>query len=424
MFTRRLPLWGLRGAAATLAALIGVEMTRAADSWTLDSPSGRFHVRIDERDGIRFSISLAGQQIVAPSQIDLKVEGVGWLGRQAGEIKAREQSRTESIAFVVPRKYRERTVAYRELMLEFSNAAKLVFRAYDDGIAYRWETRFPNDVTIEDEQAQFNFPGEPRCWFPEEESVFSHQERVYKDLPLAEIGSDRFCSTGVLISLANGRKVFISESDLRSYPGMFLRGADNKQVGLVGKFAGFPLETAAKDDRNVPVTKAATFLAKTGGTRTFPWRVMIISERDAELLQSELIHQLAPPLAIEDSSWIKPGKVCWDWWNGIDLTGVDFRAGVNTETYKYFIDFAAAHNIEYILLDEGWTASTTDILHENPDVDLPEISAIRQRKRASASSSGCCGARSTRTWMWRSIGSSSSGSPASRSTSFNVTTSG
>ena len=248
-----------------------------------------------------------------------------------------------------------------------------MFRAYDDGIAYRWETNFPNEIKVEDEQTRFNFLGQPRAWFPEEESMFTHQERVYKYVPLAEISSDRFCSTGVLLDLSNGRKLFISESDLCSYPGMFLRGAGNSQVGLVGKFAGFPLETNAQDDRNVPVTKAAPFLAKTEGTRTFPWRVMIISERDTELLESELIYELAPPLAIDDTAWIKPGKVSWDWWNGIDLTGVDFRAGVNTETYKYFIDFAAAHKIEYILLDEGWAASSTDILHENPNIDLREI---------------------------------------------------
>src|SRR5262249_31432517 len=138
--------------------------------------------------------------------------------------------------------------------------------------------------------------------------------------------------------------------------------------GLVGKFAGYPLETQVKDDRNVPVSKAAPYLAKTEGTRTFPWRVMIVAEHDTDLLKSELIHELAAPLAIEDTTWIKPGKVAWDWWNGIDLTGVDFRAGVNTKSYKYFIDFAADYGLQYILLDEGWTAKSTDILHDNPDV--------------------------------------------------------
>jgi alpha-glucosidase len=380
MIPRKQSLIDLRRIVALLPMLIVVQASFGADSWTLDSPSGRLHVKVEHREGIWYSVSLDDQPVVAPSQIDLKVEKVGWLGRQADAPKSSERSKTETIEFVVPRKYRERKVAYNELAFEFANAAKVVFRAYDDGVAYRWESDFPGSVKIEDELAQFIFPGEPHVWFPEEESVFTHQERVYKYLPLAEIGSDRFCSTGVLIDLTGGRKVFISESDLRSYPGMFLRGAGNQQIGLVGKYAGFPLETQAKDDRNVPVTKTAPYLAQTDGSRTFPWRVMIISERDTDLLQSELIYELAPPLAIGDTAWIKPGKVAWDWWNGIDLTGVDFRAGVNTQTYKYFIDFAAEFGIQYILLDEGWTASTSDILHENPNVDLPEILRYGKQK--------------------------------------------
>lgn len=370
----------LVAAASSLLIFISLGSTTLASSWTLDSPTGRLQVNVQQRDGLWYSVSLRGQPVIAPSQIDLNVDDVGWIGQQAGELKAEKQSTTETVEFIVPRKYHQRKVAYNELALTFPDASRLVFRAYDDGVAYRWETGFPGEIKVEDEFAQFMFPGRPRVWFPEEESMFSHQERVYKYEPLAEIGCDRFCSTGVLVDLMHGRKVFISESNLRSYPGMFLRGAGEGQAGLVGKYAGYPLETKAQDDRNVPVTKAATYLAKTAGTRTFPWRVMILSEHDTELLQSELIYELAPPLAITDTDWIKPGKVAWDWWNGINLTGVDFRAGVNTETYKYFIDFAADFGIEYVLLDEGWTASTTDILHENPNVDLAEIVQYGKQK--------------------------------------------
>ena len=155
---------------------------------------------------------------------------------------------------------------------------------------------------------------------------------------------------------------------------------ETNRLALVGKFAGYPLEVDAKNDRNIPVSKVAPYLAKTDGTRDFPWRVIIVSQHDTELLQSELIYELAVPLAIEDTSWIKPGKVAWDWWNGIDLTGVDFRAGVNTATYKYFVDFAADYGLQYILLDEGWTATSRDILHENPNVDLAEIVRYAKQK--------------------------------------------
>ena len=235
----------------------------SAQSWTLDSPSSRLQVKVEQRNGIFYSVSFHDSPLISPSQIDLKVEGRGWLGRQPGEPKVSRQSKTETIKFAVPRKYRERKTEYNELSFEFPSGAYLVFRAYDEGVAYRWETNFGDKITVEDEQAQFILAGAPHIWFPEEESVFSHQERVYKFLPLKEISGDRFCSTGVLVDLPAGRKVFISESDLRSYPGMFLRGLGNEQAGLVGKFAGYPLETEAKDDRNVPVTKAAPYLAKT-----------------------------------------------------------------------------------------------------------------------------------------------------------------
>ena len=352
----------------------------AAQSWTLDSPSSRLQVKLEQRDGIWYTVSLHNSPLIVPSQIDLKIAGVGWLGQQPGEPIVSQKSKTESVKFVVPRKYRERQTEYNELTLDFASGARLVFRAYDEGVAYRWETNFPDKIIVDDEQSQFIIAGEPHIWFPEEESVFSHQERVYKYLPLNEVASNRFCSTGVLIDLPAGRKVFISESDLRSYPGMFLRGIGNQQAGLVGKFAGYPLETEVKDDRNVPVSKAAPFLAKTDGTRSFPWRVMIISEHDTDLLQSELIYELATPLALEDTTWIKPGKVAWDWWNGIDITGVDFQAGVNAETYKYFVNFAADYGLQYILLDEGWTATSSDILHDNPNVDLAELVRYGKQK--------------------------------------------
>ncbi|MGD9634740.1 MAG: glycoside hydrolase family 97 protein [Pirellulales bacterium] len=373
------------GLRAALLALLTFAMQGLAigaeTSWQLSSPNGRLEVRVEQGDGISYSVQLRGETIIAPSKIDLLVGKSEWIAKQGGEIRATTQSKTEEIDFPVPRKYRQRTVNYNELVLHFPDDSRLAFRAYDDGVAYRWETARAGDIHVTDERAEFLFAGEPHIWFPEEESMFTHQERVYKYEQLKSIGNNRFCSTGTLVDLGEGRKVFISESDLRSYPGMFLRGAGDGVAGLVGKFAPYPLEAKLTDDRSAPVSKAADYLAKTAGTRTFPWRVMIVSENDADLVESELIYELAPPLAIDSADWIKPGKVAWDWWNGIDLTGVDFRAGVNTETYKYFIDFAAEYNLQYILLDEGWTASTTDILHENPDVDLPEIVRYAHEKK-------------------------------------------
>jgi alpha-glucosidase len=345
----------------------------ASESWTLQSPSSRLEVTVEKADGIQYSVRLRGEGVIAPSRIDLKIADHSWLGQQAGKPIATERSESETIDFVVPRRYRQLKTKYNELELKLADGASLVFRAYDEGVAYRWRTKFGGEIVVEDELAQFIFAGQPNSWFPEEESIFTHQERVYKYLPLAEIGPGRFCSTGVLIDLKDGRKVYISESDLRSYPGMFLRGVGNGKLGLVGKYAPYPLETEAHSDRDIPVTKATEYLAKTTGSRTFPWRVILVTEKDTELIQSEIIFNLASPLALDDTSWIKPGKVTWDWWNAINVTGVDFRAGVNTETYKYYIDFSADYGIDYLLIDEGWCSDPSDVLSENPDVDLQEI---------------------------------------------------
>jgi alpha-glucosidase len=376
---------GVRLNAFAVAFMVLVPgVCQAEKTWTLSSPSSRLEVKIEQNDGISYSALLRGKEVIAPSKIDLKVTDQGWLGQQAGEPTAAQKSEAETVDFPVPRKYRQLKTTYNELELKFANGAALVFRAYDEGVAYRWKTSFSNPIVVEDEVAQFMFSGQPSLWFPEEESMNSHQERVYKYVQMSEVTPERFCSTGTLIDLKDGRKIYVSESDLLSYPGMFLRGAGDGKTGLVGKYAPYPLETHPKpnspNDRDVAVTKGAPYLAKTEGTRSFPWRVMLVTEKDTELLQSEIIYNLAAPLVLADTSWLKPGKVTWEWWSDINVTGVDFRAGVNTETYKYYIDFAADYGIQYLLLDEGWCADSADVMSERHGVDLKEICDYAKQK--------------------------------------------
>ncbi len=128
----------------------------------------------------------------------------------------------------------------------------------------------------------------------------------------------------------------------------------------------------------MPVTERAPYLAKTAGKRVFPWRVLMIAAKDGDLIESPMIYRLAKP-STGDFSWVRPGKVAWDWWNDLNLRGVDFRAGVNTATYKYFIDFAAANGIEYVILDEGWY-KLGDLLSVVPDIDMDAILAHARAK--------------------------------------------
>lgn len=202
--------------------------------------------------------------------------------------------------------------------------------------------------------------------------MFSHQEREYLRENLSNIIEDRFGSTGMLVDCGNGIKTYISESDLMDYAGMFLKGSDENPYALIGKYPGVVLEEEQLTDRDVKPTKYANYIAVCRDPRSFPWRVMIISEKDADLIQSELIYKLAPENVIEDPSWIKPGKVAWDWWNANNIYGVDFEAGINNTTYKYYIDFAAKYGLEYIILDEGWYV-LSDIMKQEKDMDIQEL---------------------------------------------------
>ncbi|QDU56945.1 glycoside hydrolase family 97 protein [Aeoliella mucimassa] len=371
----------LASIALTYLLVVGsCSQVSVAEEIEVASPSNRLTVELQIDNPIQYSVHLGDKQVLQPSAIDLTIADLGAIGKTKQKPKVVVESKKEKVQFPVPRKYRSLDTAYTQATIHLSEQATLVFRVYDEGVAYRWQTNIPGQITVESELAEFRFPDSSTCYFPEEESMFTHQERVYKQTPVAEISPEQFCSTGCVVECQNGVKVYISESDLFSYPGMFLRGTDSGQPGLVGKYAGYPLETELQGDRNQVVTKYADYLAKTDGARSFPWRVLLVADDDADLLRSELVYQLGRPMAIDSADWIKPGKVSWDWWNGIDLRGVDFRAGVNTETYKYFVDFAAEYKIEYILLDEGWSKTSTDVTAPRSDVDIKEVLAYAEQK--------------------------------------------
>jgi alpha-glucosidase len=174
----------------------------------------------------------------------------------------------------------------------------------------------------------------------------------------------------VLVGFDEGLKLALTESDLRDYPGLYLTGAGGS--GLIGVSPAYPVEEEQVNDRTVRVVQRADYIARTSGPRTMPWRAFVIAADDADLIESTMVYRLAPELRIDDPSWIRPGKVAWDWWNANNVYGVDFAAGLNTATYSYYIDFAADHGIEYVILDEGWS-DPADLWQLNPDIDLTAL---------------------------------------------------
>lgn len=342
-----------------------------AKEYSVESPSGRLEVKVSVEDQVQYSVYLNGEEVVAPSPISMTLDDKV-LGQDAKVRRDKINSVDEVIIPTVQRKYAEIPDVYNQLTLTFKGY-KLHFRAYDEGAAYRWEVTDDGPLKVMNELATFTFPSNYKVWFPEEESMFTHQERLYEEVKLSEITPDRFASTGLLVDAADNVKVYISESDLISdYAGMFLKGDEENPHRLVGKYAGVVLEEEQLTDRDVKPVNYADYIAELEGPKSFPWRVMIISEEDKQLVQSEMIYKLAPKVAIENTSWIKPGKVAWDWWNALNVYGVDFESGVNNETYKYYIDFAAKYGLEYIILDEGWY-HLDDIMHVKDEIDVQEL---------------------------------------------------
>jgi len=342
-----------------------------AKEYTLESPSGRLNVKVTVEENIHYSVFLSDKEIISPSPISMTLEDKV-LGQDARVRRDKITSVDEMIVPTVQRKYAEIPDAYNQLTLNF-RGYNLLFRVYDEGVAYRWEVTEDGPLKVMDELATFTFPADFMIWFPEEESMFTHQERLYEEVKLSEISSDRFASTGLLVDAGNNVKVYISESDLISdYAGMFLKGSADNPHRLVGKYAGVVLEEERLTDRDVKPVKYADYIADLEGPKSFPWRVMIISDEDRQLVQSEMIYKLAPENVIENTDWIKPGKVAWDWWNALNVYGVDFESGVNNETYKYYIDFAAEYNLDYIILDEGWY-HLDDIMHVVDEIDVKEL---------------------------------------------------
>ncbi|MEN7550828.1 glycoside hydrolase family 97 protein [Rapidithrix thailandica] len=347
--------------------------------YVLQSPDQKIEVKISVEEDIRYQVHFNGELLLSPSGISMALEGGEVLGTHPKVRKVKRQSVNRSLAPVIRQKSATISDRFEEMTLQFRGDYTLVFRAYDDGVAYRFTTSRKEALTVTNEQVEFNFNADHSMYFPEETDMMTHMERTYLHLPMSEVNGKRFCSIPALVEIDNGPKVLITEADLEDYPGMFLKNNDNASHGFQGIFPKVALEEKQTNDRDVKVEQRADYMAKTQGERSFPWRVLIIAEEDGDLIESQLVYQLAKPLQLEDTSWIKTGKVAWDWWNANNISGVDFRAGVNTETYKYFIDFASDYGLEYIILDEGWY-KLGDLMSVVPEIDMEELIAYGKEK--------------------------------------------
>ena len=349
-------------------------------TYEIFSPNENIKVKIQVEDKISYSVFYNSNELITSSSMSMKIDRGKILGENP-QIKDTEEKSIKKNIYPVIRDKREVIVDnYSERILNFRGKYGLIFRVYDDGVAYRFFTKMKGKVKIISEEATFNFTENHYVYFPIEESFITHSERLYDYLPLSEITAEKMSCLPVLIDDKDGPKIAITEADLIDYPGMYLTGSEDKMQSLYGKFPAYPLQKEQKGDRTEIVTKRADYIALTKGNRTFPWRVIVIAEKDGDLIESDIVYRLAKPLQLKNTAWIRPGKVAWDWWNANNIYGVDFKSGINTETYKYYIDFASQYNIEYIIMDEGWS-NTTDLFDINPDINMEELLEYAEKKK-------------------------------------------
>jgi alpha-glucosidase len=343
----------------------------------LVSPNGRVEIAVTIGPSLSYDVRFDGKVLMRGATMSLDVDHVR-LGRDVKVTDTRWQHVDRKIEPPVRQKAAVLAELYNELRLGCDGGYTIAFRAYDQGVAYRFETALPaRQVKVYGEEANFNFAADAAVYYPQEDSFFSHNERVFQRLRLGQIAPAALASLPAIVETAEGPKVAIAESDIDDYPGLWLRGTGGP--GLAATFPPVPLKEKVVRDRDVKVEKAADYIAVTRGTRTFPWRVLGIAEKDTDLVASSLVYLLARPSEIKDTSWIHPGKVAWDWWNALGLRDVDFKPGVNTQTYKYFIDFASRYGIEYIILDEGWYRPG-NLLQVVPQIDMREILSYARQK--------------------------------------------
>ena len=362
-----------------LIFLLLVQITNA-QSFRISSPDENIELSVAVTDVISWSVTCKGKMVVQNAIAGMDFSAGTDFGKEPRLKKHSIREYSEMIYPVVPSKDEIIKDEYVQLVLQFRDKYGLNFRAYNDGVAYQFVDENKGSREVINENFSLTFPAGTGSYFPREESMYSHNERLYLEKSLSEISADEFGSLP-MVFVTDHAKVLLTESALHDYPGMFIRGDGSNTVHAI--FPEFVLEAIddpKSPDRSQLLTKKADYIAEVEGERDYPWRVFIISDDDRAFVESNLPFQLAKPLALEDTDWIQPGKVAWDWYNANNIYGVDFKSGLNMATYKYYIDFAASNGIEYVILDEGWTKSTMEILDFNPDIDVPELIRYGQEK--------------------------------------------
>ena len=350
--------------------------------YVLSSPDGTLKVEISAGNELAYQVMHGNDTILSHSNIGLVLENgtiVGKTPRITGERRRKIKDNIESPFY----RFKEFVATGNELDLKLKGGFGIIFRAYNEGVAYRFYTTQSSDIIIKEEQSEFNFKEDYTAYLPyttnDKKPMAMAFQNVYDITPLSK-AQPKLAFLPVTVDCGSV-KLTLLESDLEAYPGMFVQSQQGK-YGLKGVFAPYPAKTDFYPWRKQEyVTETTDFISRSRGSRSYPWRVLAITEKDTDMPVNNLVYALASPNRIGDTSWIKTGKVAWDWWNDWNLKGVPFKAGINMDTYKYYIDFASRNGLEFIVLDEGWyDPKSGDMLTVIPELDLTELIAYGKSK--------------------------------------------
>ncbi len=357
--------------------MVGIAV-QAQKSVTATSPDGQVQLAVTIGDRIYYDVTSHGETLLKQCHIGMTLRNTE-LGIKPSLKSKKVQNVSETITPIHPLKANRVDNNYTLLTLTMGGGYKVEWRVYDDGMAYRFVTALKGDIEVMEEDATWQLAEPANLVLQQPKGFKTSCEENYSIMASnAWQKTDRMSELPILI-MGQKQKILLSEFDLFDYPGAFLRAEDGNAFSCIHPKT--PLEYEDETDRSQRILKEADYIAKTAGTRTFPWRYMLITQRDGQLAENTMPVRLAPANVIGDTNWIKVGQTCWDWLNGIPYgPDVTFRSGINLDTYKYFVDFAARNGVGYILMDEGWALDTRDPFRTNPEVHLPELIAYAKQK--------------------------------------------
>lgn len=350
-----------------------------AEDYKLISPDKKTEVIISLDSEISIITNYLSEELFTIDNISLDIEGHRFNSAIEKIKGVKIKSINQNIYPEIKEKYKKIHENYNELIIDFKSNFSFIVRAYNDGIAYRFNTTFKDDIVVNQEKFNLNFAKQDSIYLQKSKTFNSSYETPYEHSAVKDISSDGYCCLPVLVQKSNGTNIIVSESNLINYPGLWLKatGTTTMKAANAGYPESFIYEGNAYGQGQVK--QHADYIAKVKGTRSFPWRIFVIAENDADIITNTLVYQLATPSLIDDVSWIKPGVVTFDWWGRRNIYGTDFKSGMNTATAKYFIDFCADFGFEYFLFDDSWSKQD-DLLSIHPDLDMEEIMDYAKKK--------------------------------------------